>query len=169
MPPTDQTRIDYVCLKFLDELTEPLTAIECHTGAVRRLSTSQGSNSPANLADSLEQIPLEIRASDVIKRFRSYLQKEAKQQLELCAEESKGFDCCDRDQSCDQVRSGLAAGGSRIRTLGPSGDEPSDCGYRGNLQLDNTGISSMTRQRSSWSRMGMPRSAMLETTVSDNG
>ncbi len=83
MPPTDQTRIDYVCLKFLHELTEPLTAIACHTGAVRRLSTCQGSNSPAHLADSLEQIPLEvIRPSEIIKRFRSYLQKEAKQQLD---------------------------------------------------------------------------------------
>ena len=50
---------------------------------VRRLSTSQGSNSPAHLADSLEQIPLEvIRASEIIKRFRSYLQNEAKEQLD---------------------------------------------------------------------------------------
>jgi hypothetical protein len=29
MPPTDRTRVDYVCLKFLHELTEPLTAIAC--------------------------------------------------------------------------------------------------------------------------------------------
>jgi hypothetical protein len=83
MLPTDRTRVDYICLKFLHELTEPLTAIACHTAAVRRLSTLQGSNSPAKIADSLEQIPLEMtRASDVIKRFRSYLQKEAKQQLD---------------------------------------------------------------------------------------
>jgi hypothetical protein len=83
MPPTDPTRIDYSCLKFLHELTESLTAMACHTGALRRLSASQGSNSPANIADSREQIPLEVaRASAVIKRFRSYLQKEAKQQLD---------------------------------------------------------------------------------------
>jgi hypothetical protein len=83
MPPTDRTRVDYVCLKFLHELTEPLTAIACHAGAVRRLSASYGSDIPAEIADSLEQIPLAIiRASDVIKRFRSYLQKEAKQELD---------------------------------------------------------------------------------------
>ena len=82
MVPTDRTRVDYVCLKFLHELTEPLTAIACDTGAARRLSASHGSDGPAKIADSLEQISLEmIRASDVIKRFRSYLQKEAKQQL----------------------------------------------------------------------------------------
>lgn len=83
MPPTDRTRIDYICLKFLHELTEPLTAIACHTAAVRRLLASQGSNSLANIADSLEQIPLEMTgATDVIRCFRSYLQKEAKQQLD---------------------------------------------------------------------------------------
>ena len=83
MPPSDRTRVDYICLKFLHELAEPLSAIACHTGAVRRLSTTQGANIPAQLSDSLEQIPLEMsRASDVIKRFRLYLQKEAKQELD---------------------------------------------------------------------------------------
>jgi hypothetical protein len=83
MPPSDRTRVDYICLKFLHELAEPLSAIACHTGAVRRLLTTQGANIPARLSDSLEQIPLEMsRASDVIKRFRSYLQKEAKQELD---------------------------------------------------------------------------------------
>ena len=49
MPPTDRTRVDYVCLKFLHELTEPLTAIACHAGAVRRLSASYGSDTAESL------------------------------------------------------------------------------------------------------------------------
>jgi hypothetical protein len=39
MPPTDRTRVDSVCLKFLHELTEPLSAIACYAGAARRLLT----------------------------------------------------------------------------------------------------------------------------------
>jgi phosphoglycerate-specific signal transduction histidine kinase len=84
MPPTDPTRIDSVCLKFLHELTEPLSAIACYAGAARRLLTSEASHKSKSLADeSLEQIPLEMRrASDVIKRFQSYLQQEAKGELD---------------------------------------------------------------------------------------
>jgi hypothetical protein len=82
MPPTDRTRVDSVCLKFLHELTEPLSAIACYAGAARRLLTSEASHKSA-VAESLEQIPLEMRrASDVIKRFRSYLQQEAKRELD---------------------------------------------------------------------------------------
>jgi hypothetical protein len=70
-------------LAFLHELAEPLTAIACHTGVARRLRASDRPDSAAEIAGSLEQISLEImRATDVIKRFRSYIQKEAKQQLD---------------------------------------------------------------------------------------
>ena len=83
MLPIDRTRVDDVCLAFLHELAEPLTAIACHTGAARRLSASHQAESLATIADSLEQIRSEIiRASDVVKRFRSYVQKEAKQRLD---------------------------------------------------------------------------------------
>jgi phosphoglycerate-specific signal transduction histidine kinase len=83
MPPTARIRVDSVCLKFLHELTEPLGAIACYAGAARRLLTSEASRKSASLAESLEQIPLEMRrASDVIKRFRSYLQQEAKRELD---------------------------------------------------------------------------------------
>ena len=83
MLPTDLSQVDDVCLTFLHELDEPLTAIACHTGAARRLSASHQAESLATIADSLEQIRSEImRASDVIKRFRSYVQKEAKQRLD---------------------------------------------------------------------------------------
>ena len=83
MPPTDPTRIDSVCLKFLHELTEPLSAIACYAGAARHLLTSEASGKSVSLAEPLEQIPLEIcRASDVIKRFRSYLLQEAKRELD---------------------------------------------------------------------------------------
>jgi phosphoglycerate-specific signal transduction histidine kinase len=83
MAPSDRTRVDYVCLKFLHELSEPLTAIACHAGAARRLSRSESFNSSASLAESLEQIPSEmIRAGDIIKRFRSHLQKEAKHEMD---------------------------------------------------------------------------------------
>lgn len=82
MLPANRTRVDYICLAFLHEMAEPLTAIACHTAAARRLSASHKSERPAEIADSLHQISSElIRASDVIKRFRSYLQKEAKQQM----------------------------------------------------------------------------------------
>jgi hypothetical protein len=81
MPPTDRTRIDYVCLAFLHELAEPLTAIACDAGPARRLSESQGSDSRAEITDSLQHILLEVtRANDVIHRFRSFLHKEGKQQ-----------------------------------------------------------------------------------------
>jgi phosphoglycerate-specific signal transduction histidine kinase len=83
MPPTARIRVDSVCLKFLHELTEPLGAIACYAGAARRLLTSEASRKSASLAESLEQIPLEMRrASDVIKRFRSNLQQEAKRELD---------------------------------------------------------------------------------------
>jgi phosphoglycerate-specific signal transduction histidine kinase len=83
MLPNDRTPINDVCLAFLHELAEPLTAIACHTGAARRLSASHQPENLATIADSLEQIRSEIiRASDVVKRFRSYIQKEAKQQLD---------------------------------------------------------------------------------------
>jgi signal transduction histidine kinase len=82
MQPANRTRVDYICLAFLHELAEPLTAIACHTAAAQRLSASHKSESPAEIADSLHQISSElIRTSDVIKRFRSYLQEEAKQQM----------------------------------------------------------------------------------------
>ena len=83
MLPTDRTRIDYVCLAFLHELAEPLTAISCDAGAARRLSESQVSNNPAEITDSLQHLLLEaIRANDIIRRFRSFLHKEGKQQLD---------------------------------------------------------------------------------------
>jgi hypothetical protein len=83
MLPTDRTRIDYVCLDFLHELAEPLTAITCGAGAARRLSECQGFDSRAEITDSLQHLLLETtRANEVIHRFRSFLQKEGKQQLD---------------------------------------------------------------------------------------
>jgi phosphoglycerate-specific signal transduction histidine kinase len=83
MLPTDRTRIDYVCLDFLHELAEPLTAITCDAGAARRLSESQGFDSRAEITDSLQHLLSETtRANEVIHRFRSFLQKEGKQQLD---------------------------------------------------------------------------------------
>jgi hypothetical protein len=86
MLPTDRTRIDYVCLDFLHELAEPLTAITCGAGAARRLSESQGFDSRAEITDSLQHLLSETtRASEVIHRFRSFLLKEGKQQLDKVA------------------------------------------------------------------------------------
>jgi hypothetical protein len=83
MLPTDRTRIDYVCLDFLHELAEPLTATTCDAGAARRLSESQGFDSQAKITDSLQHLLSEAtRANEVIHRFRSFLQKEGKQQLD---------------------------------------------------------------------------------------
>src|SRR3977135_2488129 len=82
MLPTDRSRIDQVCLAFLHELAEPLTAIACDAGAARRLSESQGSDSREEITDSLQHLSLEVtRANEVIHRFRSFLHKEGKQQI----------------------------------------------------------------------------------------
>ena len=82
MLPTDRTRIDQVCLAFLHELAEPLTAIACDAGAARRLSESQGSDSREEITDSLQHLSLEVtRANEVIHRFRSFLHKAGKQQI----------------------------------------------------------------------------------------
>jgi hypothetical protein len=39
MLPTDRTRVDYVCVEFLHEATEPIAEIACD-GAAARLSAS---------------------------------------------------------------------------------------------------------------------------------
>src|SRR5258706_12833607 len=69
MLPTARTRIAQVCLAFLHELAEPLTAIACDAGAARRLSESQGSDSREEITDSLRHLSLEVtRANEVIHR-----------------------------------------------------------------------------------------------------
>ena len=79
----DRTRVDEVCLALFHELAEPLSAIACEAGAARRWLASQNADGRENLAASVTAISSEIgRAMDVMSRLRSYLQKEAREQLD---------------------------------------------------------------------------------------